>query len=97
MYSFDNNQQALHGRPAAMEASSWSAKAFLFQVAHLVSCSKQYVIWSHESGQLVSVDWLKVVAVHEGILLQLGQLRKKACQYFPAQLKFRAGYVDFIF
>lgn len=73
MYSFDNNQQALHDRLTAMYASSWSAIALALRVAvpHLVSCSKQHVTWSHESGELVSVDWLQIPMVREGILLQL--------------------------
>ena len=72
MYSFDNNQQALH-RLTAMYASSWSAIAWALRVAvpHLVSCSKQHVTWSHESGELVSIDWLQILMVREGILLQL--------------------------
>ena len=99
MNSFDYNQQALHIRHTSWKASSWSAKALPLQVAvpYLVTCSKQHVIWSHESGKLVSVDWLQVAVVREDILLQLGKLRKKACQYLLAQLELRVGYVNLIF
>lgn len=99
MYSFDNNKQALHDRLTALDASLWSAKALLIHLAvpYLVSCSQQHITGPHEGGELVSADRLQIVVVPEGILLQLGKLRKKACQYILAHLELRAGYFDFIF